>query len=644
MLRNFRQVFKGNKTPMTLVMGVVLLGLVAYLAPSGRGAEMPGSVVARVYGREILRQDVERASAEIMKRMGKQQNMEQMLPYFQAQAQGQALRQLTNQKLIEELAERHGILVTDLEVRNALEMKFKQYPDVFFDKDGKLKSTTEINDILHRNGITLKQWEDETHEQGLGQKLMEQASSLIPVDEAWINQENRIRNEKLTFEFSVLAPDTASIPDPGDGPLSSFLQTSGARFQTGPRRVLQYVALDKESMGDSLSVDDAAIKAAYESKKAQYTELQASHILFKASNEAQFAEATAKAKDLRAKLVAGQNFSKAAEEFTEDPSGKGHGGQLPKFKLGSMVKPFEDAALAMKVGEISQPVKTDFGIHLIKLEGRSEKSLDEVKGELKAQLMQERFTTKAKDRLEQLRKRAGERGDLSSAAKALTLKVQMSTPMAEDFTSGIEGLPDSAMLVGEAFRMKVGDVSKVKKAGDRFVVFRVQEEKSITVPPLAEIRAKVLNAWKLEEARKRTADKAKAALQSGDLKSLAAPTVKENVTIQSLGEISHHPAIRKALLDTAVGALTPALWNSEGQIWIARIKTRTPAEALNFEKRQALVQELQSTNAQNFLEAEVKDLDAKGRLRPGFSSLWGYMNGIWTSSDASKAMPELSED
>ena len=59
MLRNFRQVFKGNQTPMAVVMMVVLLGLVAYLAPSGAGSAAPDNVLARVYGRDVLKRDVD---------------------------------------------------------------------------------------------------------------------------------------------------------------------------------------------------------------------------------------------------------------------------------------------------------------------------------------------------------------------------------------------------------------------------------------------------------------------------------------------------------------------------------------------------------------------------------------------------------
>jgi len=642
MLRNFRSVFKGNQTPMTLVMGVVLVGMVVYLVPTGTDRSAPDNVVARVYGRDILRRDIEQAMAQMMKRYGRQANMEAMAPFLQ----GQALQQLQNQKLMEELAERHHIVVTDDEVRFALLQRLREVP-VFLDEKGQLRPTTEINDILRQNGLTLQIWEREVRDQMQTQKLMDQAASLVPVDAAWVERQNAITTVKVTFESASLAPDATGIADPGDATLAAFYKTGGDRFQVGPRRVIQFVALDQAALASSIKVDDAAIQAAYVSKKAQYTELKASHILFKAEGQAALAEALKKAQELRPKLVAGQDFNKAALEQSEDPSAKTNKGDLGTFRPGSMVQPFWDAAMALKVGEISQPVKTQFGYHLIKLEGHSEKTFDQVKDELRAQLTKERFTQLAKEKLEQLRKRVGAKGDLAPAARALSLKVATSTPFLSDGDVTLEGLPEAGAIAGEAFRLKVGEVSTIKSAGDRFVVFRVQEERPVAVPPMAEIRNKVLVAWKLEEARKKVFERAQAAAKSGNLADLAAPATKEAATLLSLAELGQHPAIQKALLNTPEGALTPVLWTPDGQVWIARIKTRTAPDTLTFEKRQSLVRQIQSAVAQKTLTAELEDLDAKGRTRPGLSSAWGRYGGIYVNKDlltkAAENLPDASE-
>jgi peptidyl-prolyl cis-trans isomerase D len=626
MLRNFRQVFKGNQTPMAVIMMVVLLGLVAYLAPSGGNVAAPDNVMARVYGRDVLKRDMDQMIANYIKGAGKQVNLEAQLPMMQEQA----LEYLINQALRQELADRHGIVVTDAEVATALENRLKSIP-LFLQENGQLKETADINAVLRENGTSLKQWEDEFRTSLSLHKLVAQAASRVPVDQAWVELEHRVRSEKVGFDFVTVAPDPAAVKDPGDAALEGFLKASGARFQEGPRRVLDYVAVDQASLGLA-PVDDAKVKTLYESRKNQYLELKARHILFKAETESQALDALKKAQDLRAKIASGLDFAKAAEESSEDPSAKGRGGDLGWFSPSRMDKAFSTAALGLKEGELSQPVRSTFGYHLIKVEGRREKPFDDVKEELRAQLTRETFATKAKDKLEQLRKRAGDRGDLSAPARNLGLKVQTSKPFSAEDMGGIDGLPGSQFIAPEAFRLDVGQVSKVRLAGFSYVVFRVREERPVAVPPLNEIRAKVLEGWKQEEARK--AAMAKAVAAGGDLKALGAVESKDAVTLASLGELGQHPLIRKALLDTAAGKTTAPIWSPEGKVWVARIKARTAAEPLTFETRRTLVDALQSQVAENLLTAELRTLSQDGRLHPGFSSLYGRFGGIWKNEEA----------
>lgn len=632
MIRNFRQVFKGNQMPMTVVMLVVLLGMVAYLAPSTGHPEAPDNVAARVYGHDILNRDVQTLVGNMARRVGKGADLERMLPFLQSQA----LSQLVQSKLMEELAERHGVVVTEQELAQALTGMLKRQPE-FVQADGSLKPAAELNQILRQmdNPTSLKELEVDLHRQLLIQKLLTQSAAQVPVDEAWLNLEQRARTEKLDLETLSLKPDPTPVADPGDGALQGFLAASGHRFQQPPRRVVQYVAVGQDRFRATLQVDDAAVRRAYESKKAQYTELSASHILFRAQTEAQFAEAEKKAAELRAKLVAGGDFAKAAEEQSEDPTAKANKGDLGWFKSGSMVKAFEDAASALKPGEISQPVRTNFGVHLIKMAGKRTKSFEEAKDELKAQLTQERYATLARAELDQLRKRSGERGDLAPAARALNLKAELSQPFLETATEPIPQLSGGDLAL-ETFRLKVGQVSKVLRAGDRFLVLRVQEERPVAVPPLPEIRGQVLAAWKLEEARKALAAKVQAQVASGQVAALGTFAFQQGTTVAGLGELGKHPAIRKALLATPAGQLTPALWTPDGQLWIARVKTRSAAEPLDFAKRQALVAELQRQVSEGLLNAELQHMDTRGRARAGFSSLWGRFGGIWVNPALSK--------
>ncbi len=633
MLRNFRQVFKGKQQLTGGMMLILSIGMLTYLVPSGSSASAPESVVARVYGREILYRDYLDAIRNMQRMMGRQANPEQMLPFLQSQA----IRGLVQQRIMEEMASRRGILVTDDEVLVQLQEDLNRIP-AFVKPDGKLKPREDIEDLLHQNGWTLAMMERAARLQLLFGKMRTQMSALVPVDPAWVEVEHRVRDEKIGFEYVTLEPDRAAVPDPGDARLEAFLKEGGARFQMPPRRVFQVASLTAASLGDAVKVGDEELKKLYESNKARFRELKASHILFKASTEAEFKDAKVKADALRARLVAGLDFGTTAEAQSEDPSAKGSKGSLGWFRSGAMVKAFEDAASALKEGEISQPVRTPFGLHLIRLDGRREKPFEEAKDQLRQEQERQRFNLRAKERLEQLRKRAGERGDLVAAGRAMNLEVKTSAPLLNDGTGTLEGVPNAGMLIGDGFRLKVGDVSKVLQAGagEAWVVIRALEEKPVGIPPLKEIRGKVLEAWREDESRKAAFAKAKAALAGGSLASLGSVQVQVPGSISALGELGQHPAIRRALLDAKDGALAGPAWTPEGKLWVARITSRTPAPALDFETRRTLVREIQRSESEKLTNAEVADMEEKGRLRPGLSSLWGRLNGIWTD-------PKLAE-
>jgi peptidyl-prolyl cis-trans isomerase C len=138
--------------------------------------------------------------------------------------------------------------------------------------------------------------------------------------------------------------------------------------------------------------DEAALKAYYAAHKQDWEELKGRHILirFQGSrvplrpNEKDLtdAEALAKTKELRAKIVAGADFAVVAKAESDDTGSGANGGDLGSFTKGRMVPEFETAAFALKVGDISEPVKTQFGYHLIQIQEHNNKTFEDVKAEV----------------------------------------------------------------------------------------------------------------------------------------------------------------------------------------------------------------------------------------------------------------------
>jgi peptidyl-prolyl cis-trans isomerase C len=144
------------------------------------------------------------------------------------------------------------------------------------------------------------------------------------------------------------------------------------------------------------TVSDADVQAYYDAHKADYEILTARHILIRVKGapmpgvpgkpELTDDEAKAKAEALRKRIVGGEDFAKIAKEESDDVSSGEKGGDLGEFKKGMMVPPFETAAFALKPGEVSAPVLTPFGYHIIQVQTHTTKTLAEVKPEILAQL------------------------------------------------------------------------------------------------------------------------------------------------------------------------------------------------------------------------------------------------------------------
>lgn len=151
-----------------------------------------------------------------------------------------------------------------------------------------------------------------------------------------------------------------------------------------------------QAMQKDVKVDDAAVEKYYNDHKVDYEVIKAKHILIRVKGAPMQArpgkpeltdeEALAKAQEIRKRLLAGEDFAAIAKVESDDSGSGAQGGELGEFKKGMMVPPFEQAAFAAKVNEVTEPVKTPFGYHLIVVESHVTKSLAEAKPDIETKL------------------------------------------------------------------------------------------------------------------------------------------------------------------------------------------------------------------------------------------------------------------
>lgn len=150
-----------------------------------------------------------------------------------------------------------------------------------------------------------------------------------------------------------------------------------------------------DKLTEKVAVTDEEIKAYYDTHQDEFVSVKASHILLETKEEAE---------KMLQKVKAGESFAELAKQNSKDPSAKENSGGLDYFRHGDMVEPFEKAAFALKPGEISDIVQTDFGFHIIKVEDRKLDKFEDVKEQLKGKLLYDKKSVEYNKLLEEMRK------------------------------------------------------------------------------------------------------------------------------------------------------------------------------------------------------------------------------------------------
>lgn len=190
--------------------------------------------------------------------------------------------------------------------------------------------------------------------------------------------------------------DFAARVKPEDSELEAFYQANQTLFQAPEQASIEYIVLDIDAVRKTIKLSEQDVRSYYEQNAARLSgpeERRASHILISAAKDAPAAErqkARERAQELLAQVrKAPDSFAQLARKHSQDPGSAPNGGDLDFFPRGAMVKPFEDAAFALKKGEISEVVESDFGFHIIRvtdIKAPKQKSFAELRASLEEDL------------------------------------------------------------------------------------------------------------------------------------------------------------------------------------------------------------------------------------------------------------------
>ncbi|MCD1638834.1 SurA N-terminal domain-containing protein [Stutzerimonas frequens] len=503
MLQNIRDNSQGWIAKTIIGIIVVLLALTGFDAIFNAASN--SQTAAEVNGEEISRYDLDQAM-----NMQRRQLAQQLGSDFDpSMLDERLLRNAALGSLIDRMLLLQSAKSADFAFsREALDQLILQTPE--FQVDG-VFNAARFDQVLQQMGYSRVQFRQLLEQEMLIGQLRAGISGTGFVTDQQV--ENFARLEMQTRDFDTLTvPARSDTIEVSDEQISEYYEANADRFRTPERVIVEYVELKKESFFDQVEVSDEELQALYQKQIANLAEQRrAAHILIETGAESGDDEAKAKIDEIAARVKGGEDFAAVAKEVSQDPGSANEGGDLGFAGPGVYDPAFEEALYALKEGEVSAPVRSEFGWHIIKLLGVQspevpslESMRPELVRELKAQQVEQRFVEVSK----QLEDSAFEASDLAQPAQELGLMVQTTEPFGRD---GGQGIAANRQVVQAAFSDEVlvdgANSSVIELDPDTSIALRVKEHLQPAAIPLADVRDDIVEQLQQSLAAERAQEK-----------------------------------------------------------------------------------------------------------------------------------------
>ncbi len=503
MLQNIRDNSQGWIAKTIIGIIVVLLALTGFDAIFNAASN--SQTAAEVNGEEISRYDLDQAM-----NMQRRQLAQQLGSDFDpSMLDERLLRNAALGSLIDRMLLLQSAKSADFAFsREALDQLILQTPE--FQVDG-VFNAARFDQVLQQMGYSRVQFRQLLEQEMLIGQLRAGISGTGFVTDQQV--ENFARLEMQTRDFDTLTvPARSDTIEVSDEQISEYYEANADRFRTPEQVIVEYVELKKESFFDQVEVSDEELQALYQKQIANLAEQRrAAHILIETGAESGDDEAKAKIDEIAARVKGGEDFAAVAKEVSQDPGSAKEGGDLGFAGPGVYDPAFEEALYALKEGEVSAPVRSEFGWHIIKLLGVQspevpslESMRPELVRELKAQQVEQRFVEVSK----QLEDSAFEASDLAQPAQELGLMVQTTEPFGRD---GGQGIAANRQVVQAAFSDEVlidgANSSVIELDPDTSIALRVKKHLQPAAIPLADVRDDIVEQLQQSLAAERAREK-----------------------------------------------------------------------------------------------------------------------------------------
>ena len=494
-----------------IILGLIVVVFI-FFGMGSMGAKKRNQV-AMVNDRPITMKDYKQSYQNIIEQMrqrfGNNLN-DELLKMLQVEKQ--ALDRLIEDQLISEEAEKLDIQITDKELQSLLAGISAFQRDGSFDIDS-------YRMVLSRNRLTPEGFEAMQRRSMRQNMVKEMVLGTVKVSDVEARTWYTHENTQMAVDYVAFEPASFdAVPD--DARLKAYYDENFEKYKSQPQLKVQYLNFEIADYKEKVEISPEKIFLYYEENPGEFStpeQVEASHILIKVDQDAG-ADAVEKARlDAMAvyeKAVAGEDFAELAKKYSEGPS-KDNGGYLGKFEKDKMVKPFGEKAFAMKPGDISEPVKTRFGWHVIYVKAHNEaskKSLEEVSGEIKDKLTSAEMKNLAFDAAGKAFDAIVDGDDLEQAGLITGKEVLEAGP----FTmKGPDGeFKDRAMFAQTAFELDAGEISDIKEIGDAYIIMKPVERIEPAVLAYEDVKDRVKTELKAKLQNDKAREAAAAFLES----------------------------------------------------------------------------------------------------------------------------------
>jgi peptidyl-prolyl cis-trans isomerase D len=527
--------FMRRKAQSTYIQATILIIVLVFVF-WGVGKSQKGGpdAIATVNDQSISAQQYQRTYNQTLNRY--QEQFGGTLPAGLLEAlnlKQQVLNQMIQELVMQQGAKEAGLIVGSDEVRKVI-----QGMDAF--REEGIFKLDRYKKLLTSSRMTTADFENNVRNDLLRNKILAHLSRFVRISDGELKDRFAFDNDQLKLEYAAFTADAFRSSGPvADEALNLFFEGTKQTYLTDPQVKLRYITFLNEQAGATIQVGDQEIEQYYKLNPDRFStpeQRQARHILIRSSAKESGELRATKRKKLETILAlakAGKDFSQLAREHSEDSTAK-TGGDLGFFSKGQMVEPFAETAFALKEGEVSGIVETQFGFHLIKLEKIKPANVTTLAA-AREQIINELKAQRGKDLTFQLANQAYEgiiqAGSLDKYAASAATPVQAT----DYFTQATPppALAGQPALLKTIFTLKKGELSSLLEIKGGYAIVYLDEVKEPQVPALTEVRARVEKDFLDDQAHTKAKDAAMALLaQAKKEGSLVAEAEKTRNSVQ----------------------------------------------------------------------------------------------------------------